>query len=196
MTIPEKDMQQPRCGMWDRQYSVSIIKKVYSDPTTAILAGKFLNQSDIITVEDWGCGYGGFENYVGQHQEYIGIDGSCSKAATHITDLELYSSDVDAIHMRHVIEHNPNWELVLGNAMCSFNKRMVLTLFTPFGSETQVINRVRNFGDSGRDMIDISFNRRDIVKFFETVKWTSQENMMTASQYGIEHIFFLEKKNG
>jgi len=47
-------------------------------------------------------------NYIWPHQSYIGIDGSNTKYADKIEDLVLYKTKVDAIHMRHVLEHNEN----------------------------------------------------------------------------------------
>ena len=124
---------QSRLGLWNKWYEKVSQKVVYHDPTTAKLAASFINQDNIFIVEDWGCGLGGFENYIGEHQTYIGLDGSNTQFASKIVDLEYFTSSVDAVHMRHVIEHNIAWQAVLENALFSFNKRMALTLFTPYG---------------------------------------------------------------
>jgi hypothetical protein len=42
-------------------------------------------------------------------------------------------------------------------------------------------------------MIDIGFLRDDIVNKFTEIDWFSVENIKTETQYGIEHMFFLEK---
>ncbi len=182
-----------RLGLWNKSYEGNPREQLYGDPSTAKVAGAFLNQRDIDTVEDWGCGFGGFKAYIGDRQTYIGVDGSQSRAATVIADLETYTSNVDAIHMRGVLAHNPNWESILLNAIASFNKRMVLTLFTPFQETTAVIDRMPNFNNTGVDMIDIGFARQDIVKHLSELTWFSIENIKTDTKYHVEHVFFLKK---
>ena len=188
-----RETSNSRMGLWDKSYSNSPQKKMYDDPTTGKIAGGFLNKGDILTVEDWGCGYGGFENYTGKHQTHVGIDGSHSPFASKIADLETYTSDTDAIHMRHILEHNPNWLIILHNSLKSFNKRMVLTLFTPYQNKTHILARYPNFNKTGVEMIDIGFLRDDIVNEFTEIDWFSVEYIKTETQYGIEHMFFLEK---
>lgn len=182
-----------RMGLWDKTYKNTTTQKIYADPSTAKIAGGFLNKEGILTVEDWGCGFGGFEKYIGKHQTYVGIDGSKSAFASKIVDLENYTSDTNAIHMRHILEHNPNWLIILQNALNSCNKRMVLTLFTPYQNETTTIAKYPNFNKTGVEMVDIGFLRDDIVNEFNGIKWFSVENIKTDSQYGVEHMFFIEK---
>ncbi|NJN39859.1 MAG: class I SAM-dependent methyltransferase [Gammaproteobacteria bacterium] len=144
-------------------------------------------------MEDWGCGLGGFKHCIDERQRYAGVDGSQSPYADLIVDLERYASSADAIHMRHVLEHNPGWPRILASALESFRKRMVLTLFTPFQNPTQVIARYPNFNGTGVEMVDIGFAREDIVRPFSDLRWFSIENIRTDTQYGVEHMFFLEK---
>ena len=42
-------------------------------------------------------------------------------------------------------------------------------------------------------MVDIGFCKDDIVNCFNGIQWFSIENIITKTQYGIEHIFLLEK---
>ncbi|MGY8654528.1 MAG: methyltransferase domain-containing protein [Verrucomicrobiia bacterium] len=182
-----------RTGMWDTHYADTDRNTVYDDPKTADMAAAFLNQPDIVTVEDWGCGYGGFKAHLADHQTYIGVDGSKTQAATKIVDLEKYTSTPDAVHLRHVLEHNPNWEPILVNALKSFQERMVLTLFTPFKGRTQVLNEYHNYNGTGITMVDIAFKRSDIVNHLESFNWTSEEGLATDSQYKVEHIFCLTR---
>lgn len=182
-----------RMGLWDKSYKNKFEVKLYDDPTTGKVAGGFLNDQEIAVVEDWGCGLGGFQAYMGPGQEYVGIDGSLTVAASKIVDLETYITQIDAIHMRHILEHNPGWARILNNALNSFRKRMVLTLFTPFQEKTQVIKKYPNFNDTGMEMIDIGFQRSDIVSEFHDIAWFSIENIKTGTQYGVEHMFFLKK---
>lgn len=182
-----------RVSLWNKLYNNSIERKLYDDPATGKLAGAFLNQKNINSIEDWGCGHGGFANYIGDHQVYVGVDGSKSPFASKIADLEFYSSSVDAIHLRHVLEHNLNWEGILNNAIASFSKRMVVTIFTPFQDENRIINRYPNFLGTGVEMVDIGFLRESIVRKFSGLKWFSIENIKTETQYSVEHMFFLER---
>jgi len=182
-----------RVGVWDLSYRGDKPRKMYDDAATAKIAGGFLNQPNILEIEDRGCGYGGFADYIGSHQTYIGVDGSQSKAASINADLVSYVSDVDAVHMRAIIEHNSDWLPILKNAIKSFRKRMVLTLFTPYQETTRLIDTMPNYNGTGHDMIDIGFARDDIVEHFKGLKWFSVENIKTVTKYEIEHMFFLER---
>ena len=185
--------QLSRVNLWDAIYNGKHERKMYDDPRTAEMAARFLRNAQIHEIEDWGCGHGGFKDFIRKDQNYIGIDGSKSKYADKIVDLENYRSTVDAIHMRHVLEHNPKWELVLQNALLSFKKRMVLTLFTPLVEETIILNEYPNFLKTGVTMIDIAFRVEDITKYFKGIKWNALFNLNTKTWYNVEHIFYLER---
>lgn len=193
MADPNSTYIGSRVGLWNARYENVENRKMYDDPHTAGLAGEFLRHETIQEVEDWGCGYGGFKEYLAPHQRYIGVDGSQTPFAERIVDLETYRSDVDAIHLRHVLEHNINWHSILSNALLSFKKRMVLTLFTPFVEETCIINQYEYFGGSNITMVDVAFRRDDIVSLFGGLKWESKENINTKTQYKVEHVFFLSR---
>src|ERR1700757_4314698 len=114
-------MSGSRLGLWNAWYETETGEaRVYGEATTAQLAGEWLDIPSITTVEDWGCGFGGFQRYIGTHQRYVGIDGSASRFATIIADLTTYRSTVDAVHIRHVLEHNPAWRDILQNVLGSF----------------------------------------------------------------------------
>jgi len=94
-------------------------------------AAKFLYYC--LTVEDWGCGAGGFLNY---RKDAIGVDGSDTKfAQKKFIDLCEYTSNVEGIHMRHVLEHNYNWQKILKNALNSATKKIAITFFIPPSDE-------------------------------------------------------------
>ena len=145
---------------------------------------------DCKEVEDWGCGGGFFKKFC--KTKYIGIDGSNSPFAHIKVDLHDYTSKVDAILLRHVIEHNYEWKKVLNNALSSFNKKLCLVLFTPLSNTTREIAHNRHVGV---DVPDISFSLNDIdeiIKQYPNIKYTF-EVLTTATQYNIETIFYLEK---
>ena len=177
---------------WDQLYKGDYERQMYSDDTTAKIAGFYFADIEIKTIEDWGCGFGGFKSYIKPEQQYVGIDGSPSKYADKIVDLETYQSNPDAIHMRHVLEHNLNWQKVLGNAMNSFQKKMVLTLFTPFTNVETIISDDPDFMGTGLRMVDISFELQRITALIDRYA-DGCLRLKTPTQYGQETMFFLMK---
>lgn len=91
--------------------------------------------ADCATVEDWGCGAQWFrEEMRGANPacNVRGIDGSpgCCDVAS---DLRTYRPEnrPDGIFMRHVLEHDYDWRMILANAATSFGRKFCLILFTP-----------------------------------------------------------------
>lgn len=143
------------------------------------------------TVEDWGCGTGGFKRFFKNSDvNYVGLDGSDTPFSDRKVDLTSYTSQVDGIFMRHVLEHNYEWKSILMNALRSFGQKMCLVMFTPFSDETKEIAHNRGHGV---DVPDISFRKEDLTDLFDGIDW-SVESFQTNTGYGIEHIFFLNKK--
>jgi hypothetical protein len=190
------DDHASRVGMWNGFYASEGNRRRrgwYGVPTTMKLAAKFLNMPEIVTVEDWGCGFGGFRRFLAKHQEYVGVDGSESPGATVNADLTQYRSEPDGLLLRHVLEHNPDWSLILDNALASFERRMVLIIFTPFLPETKEIRRYRHWHGCENMMVDIGFRKEEITdRFGEAITWT-EKRLKTRSQYRFEHLFYLEK---
>ena len=134
-------------------------RRVYGGLASYQIAGAFL--SNCATVEDWGCGYGTFRSHC-VSKSYVGIDGSKSPAAELVVDLRTYTSHVDGILLRHVLEHNPvGWDEILANALASFSRRMVLVTFTPFGERTRNLRR-RPRLDTGV-AVALSFDPQDLL---------------------------------
>lgn len=69
--------------------------------------------TDVTEVEDWGCGAGGFKRFC--RPRYVGVDGSKTPFADRVVDLCTYTSRVEGIMMRHVIEHSYLWRAILDN---------------------------------------------------------------------------------
>lgn len=177
-------------GKWDNWYRnvthMSSFK--YGDTVTYRLAEDFLSGLD---VEDWGCGTGGFKRL--HRGGYIGIDGSVTPFVDKVWDLRNYRSNTDGIMMRHVLEHNYDWEKVLENAIASFKKRFCLVMFTPFSDRTRVIAQNKQYGV---DVPDIVFNRNDIERHLKDFKWKLTDNIRNRTGYGVERIYFVEKGTG
>jgi hypothetical protein len=117
---------------------------------------------DCKEVEDWGCGFGDFREFC-LSAKYVGLDGSESPATDAVVDLRKYTSDVEGILLRHVLEHNPTgWRQIFVNALGSFSKKMVLVIYTPFGDVTRNLRR-----QSPPDVsvpVAMSFQKDDIVR--------------------------------
>lgn len=163
----------------------------YGDTITYKLGYEFLKTCN--TIEDWGCGVGGFKRLFvnGDLNKYTGIDGSNTPLSDIKADLLDYQSSVDGIFMRHILEHNYKWEKILENACNSFKSKMCLILFTPFTNETKEI--AHNL-QHGVDVPDISFNKNDLLLIFEKYNINCEViSLETNTGYHIEHIFYLNK---
>ena len=174
-------------GKWG--YEKFDVPTSYDDPLTYQLGADFLK--DCKTVEDWGCGTCFFSTVLDPNISYKGIDGSWSKFTNEIQDLAKYQSPnkPDGLFMRHILEHNYEWPAVLKNALASFKHKMVLVLFTPWVDETRVIAMNPN------DIPDISFKFDDIITCLELFKYTITSGLKTQTQYGVEHIFYIEREH-
>jgi len=193
--IPLTKTPFPESGAnaWDAAYESVQERRMYDDPMTARMAGSFLNHPDIITVEDWGCGLGGFRDYIADHQTYIGVDGSNTPFRTVEADLKTYTSTADAIHIRHVLEHNMCWKMILKNALASFQKRMVITIFTPFQKRTRLIGKYDSFRGGNMAIPDIGFGKSAFVKLLKPAPLVMLEAVESRTQYKQEQILFFER---
>jgi Glycosyl transferase family 2 len=169
---------------WDAWYRPVDSRQAYVDTITYRLGADFLSSCEV--VEDWGCGLGWMRNFI-PAERYVGLDGSASRFADRIVDLETYTSNVDGIFMRHVLEHNYAWEQLLLNALSSFRRRFVLVTFTPHGETTHVLDYQEDPG-----VPNISFAKTDITKHFDGLVWRD-ETYATDTQYGTETIFYVER---
>ena len=190
-------MENSMLSKWDGWYSDLTEKDMgafrYADTVTYQMAAAFLMDMD--EVEDWGCGAAGFKRFF--RGRYTGVDGSHTPFADKIVDLREYTSDTQSIMMRHVLEHNYDWPLVLNNALSSFQEKMCLVLFTPFVEKTQ---QIAHNAAWGVDVPDLSFARNDIEGFMKIhgCDWTLAPDIATVSGYGIEHVYCIikEKNHG
>jgi SAM-dependent methyltransferase len=174
---PRGDERQPMAGRWD--YGAA--EPFAYDAEESYRKGlAFLDGHGLI--EDWGCGTAYAKQFV-QASAYVGIDGSESRFVDKVADLQIYRSQADCIFMRHVLEHNYGWRLILENAVRSFRKRMVLVLFTPFAEDEKKI------GDND-GIPDLSLRREDVMAFLGGLSVT-EESLKSETQYGEEHIFYI-----
>ncbi len=178
-------------GKWDRWYE-GLSPDVpgsfrYAETVTYLMAAAFM--VDVEEVEDWGCGAGGFKRFF--RGRYIGVDGSATPYADKTADLCNYTSSVDGIVIRHVLEHNYNWISILKNAVLSFHQKLCLVLFTPFAEQTTEI--AHNLG-YGVDVPDLSLPQALIEQQFledPTLTFVRYLNLPTQAAYGVEHVYFV-----
>lgn len=144
---------------------------------TAYEAGmKFLDHDGWV-VEDWGCGTTWAKQFL-KYAGYRGIDFTPSRFVDHVADLTEYRSKADAIFMRGVLEHNPDWRTILTNARESFVHRLVVVTFIPFEDEDRIINpdwpTLAICGDDFHHILsDLTVERLDL----ETVSEFGQESV-------------------
>ena len=139
------------------------------------------------TVEDWGCGMAWGRRYVPEGR-YKGVDGSPAAGpfADVICDLRDWVTSVDGIFMRHVLEHNTDYGVILANAVRSFRKRLVVVGFTPWSDgETRRLD--------GGGLVDLSFAMTDITDHFKGLTFRYEEQDMPESQYGMNSTFYVER---
>jgi hypothetical protein len=179
-------------GRWARWYRglTADDPQPYGDSDSYRILAEWVSDCDL--VEDWGCGKGWMRRFVPDTiARYRGVDGTRSPFADIVADLTQYRSDVDGIVLRHVLEHDWNWELILRNAMASFRHRFGLALFTPLADTTHEIAYTPDVG-----VPDISFAEADLVAHFDGCTWTRVDLVPSPTQYGVEHIYLVERTTG
>ena len=178
-------------GKWD--YS-KIEEACYSDPKceSYIKGAEYLGDS----CEDWGGGTGWAGKYF---KEYRNVEGSAHKNVDEIADLAEYTSDVDNIFMRQVLETNKDWRKILDNVKKSFKKKFCLVVYTPEVEVTKVgSTHIPVDGNNNKMegiLYEIHFNRQDIRDCFPDGEFkVSEEVVKTKQGYGEDWIFYVERK--
>lgn len=145
----------------------------------------YLKAAEYLTgpVEDWGCGKKYSQQFF--HGPYKGIDGT-PDGCDQVADLTKYTSDVEGIMLRHVLEHNFEWKKILVNALKSCKKLCVIVC-TPFEQETKLI-RIDEFG-----IPIFSFSKVELTSLFPKYR---QETVYGDAwgQKCEETIFYVEAK--
>jgi len=143
-------------GRWDAWYGdTPSVPRYYGSADTYELVADFLRG---MAVEDWGCGLAAYADH--HEGRYTGVDGTASQYVDTIADLTAFRSASPAILLRHVLEHNYDWRLVLDNAIASTTERLAIVLFMPLAEETTVVHE----DVGGLGVPDISFALDDITQ--------------------------------
>lgn len=156
------------------------------EDTTYALGMGFLDGLPL--VEDWGCGGRWAQRFL-TRGEYLGIDGTSTFADVN-ADLREYRSQADGIFMRHVLEHNDDWRLILANAVASFGSRFALIVFTPFRERTE---RMTDWDWVVPPVVNISFRREDLLEILTPFD-VREEHVRTDTPCGGEHVFYVTRK--
>lgn len=171
---------------WAPWYTTATETLPYADTVTYQLGADWLLG---LSVEDRGCGYGWFKKL--HKGDYQGVDGTAIFGAKE-ADLRTYRNPVEGIYMRHVLEHNYQWEPILTNALQDFTKRMALVLFTPMSSG-EGVKEVTFFEPIG--VPDLSMDEQMLSQMFaEHGVSSSYQDLQTSAAYGVERIYFLSKE--
>jgi len=137
-------------------------------------------------VEDWGCALCHARKYRDTHAKkgYRGIDGTAGKADV-IADLSTYRSLTDGLFMRHVLEHNLDWRIILNNALSSFTKRMSLIMFLQLSECDEAPEQ----DPSGPITLQISGpDLREMI-----APYVQMELRVKKAEHKIDTVFLLEK---
>ena len=173
-------------GKWNRWYSDLPEPQSYGSTETYEIGAEFL--ADCGTIEDWGCGKGFMRTLI-DPARYRGIDGSESRFADEVADLAEYVSTVDGVFIRHVLEHDRRWKLILSNALDSARRKLVVVLFTPMADAT---HEIAWNADPG--VPDISFRIEDLEAVLSDDFDITVETIESATQYGVETVLLCERK--
>jgi hypothetical protein len=158
-----KDQEQFNpVGKWLKQYEKADQTSRYGDEDSYLMGCTLLQ--GLASVEDWGCGLGYARKYFNEGC-YKGVDGSLSKFCDEVDDLTTRQSQPDGIFLRHVLEHNLEWEKLLRNAVACAQKRLVVVGFTRLARETTYAWDVDGYPC-------IEFKAEDIEKCFDGLLWT------------------------
>jgi len=169
---------------WD--YKRLYVAPSGGDGRTYEEAAAWLAALDCHIVQDWGCGTAWAKKFFMQRGiRYVGLD-YAPGYADEIRDLAEYVGETDGIVMRHLLEHNFTWKVILRNALASC-RHLALVIFTPFtrGAEpTHVIAWNRLEG-----VPDLSLNKAELTGNFGL--W-AERRLETPTQYGEETIFIVQ----
>jgi len=175
-------------GKWSKQYRGVTRPQHYGDSPSYRRGADLL--ADCSVVEDWGCGLGWFRQFLGRDQVYRGLDGTISNFCTAVADFSTYRSETEGLYMRHVLEHNYDWETVLNNALGSFTKRFVLVTFTPF---TNVTPHEELRYEEDYDVPTLALNHDVLISHFDEFNWTEETLLSAQAYYGSETLFVIDR---
>lgn len=178
-------------GRWDQVYAGAKEPAPYGDTYTYDIGVSWLAGCRV--VEDWGCGYGWFAHKRGTART-VSVDGSATPFADVEDDLRTRDTQVEGIFLRHVLEHNAGWDVLLRNACQSFTRRMCVVIFTPFVGQTEMWY-MEHFGDGMIPTYRFSFGELlDCIP--EDVSIAPLLDLPSPNtSHNVEHVLLLSKES-
>lgn len=110
---------------------------MYATADTYRLAAEWLRACP--SVADWGGGSGYFKTFLPSDVQYTLVDGTAQTTDQVLADLTKYDQPTDGILIRHVLDINADWRIILHNALRAFRQRMVVITYTPAVEQTTYI---------------------------------------------------------
>lgn len=198
--VETPDSKEKRLGVWDKCYTLPL------DGITIQMIAVALKKFGVSSVEDWGCGYTVLRSLlVASGVKYFGVDGSDVQNCHITADLRTRVSDrsPQVVILRHVLEHNTDWQTILSNALKSTQTYVIAVLFTPWlpgkTTETSKVVNKYPFGTltAENPMVELMLSKQcfdSVVKNegFEIIEDIS--NILTPSSYGNETFIVMKRK--
>lgn len=181
-------------GLWEPTYR-SRPAFPYGTDKTYLIGAKYLSCCQ--TVEDWGCGTQWFRrvmNQVDPTVRVLGLDGSAG-FCDRVVDLHQYIPQPrpEGIFLRHVLEHNREWRTILEHALTSFEKRMVLVLFTPF-SERETLLSEYSFPTGGScPYLSLSQAELGRILYGHGLHFRVETMPSPETEFGLETVYWISR---
>jgi hypothetical protein len=179
-------------GLWEPCYRVRE-PFPYGTDLTYRLGAEFLVACR--TVEDWGCGTQWFRRVmqkINPGARVIGLDGSAGYC-DRIVDLVDYRPEElpDGIFLRHVLEHNQAWRTLLDHALESFNRRMVLVLFTPFADRETLLSNYEFPTGGSCPYLSLSQRELELILCRHGMQYRFETMPSPDTEIGLETVFWI-----
>jgi hypothetical protein len=181
-----------RGSRWDVVYAPPAEPRPYGPLASYRLAAQFLG--DCAKVEDWGCGWAWFRRYLPDTVRYRGVDGSRGARADVARDLRLYraSAPAEGVLLRHVLDHNPDWAVILENALASFSRKLCLVFFAPLRAGDRAVSLGH---DPATGVDDLSLPRAGVEGLLDRSggDWWSVVLQTGCPPYTTEEMYFVTR---
>lgn len=115
----------------------SLQHPLYATAETYLLAAEWLR--NCATVADWGGGSGFFQTFLPASVRYTLVDGTVQTTDQVLADLRTYQEPSDGILLRHVLDINADWRVILRHAVEACRQRLMVITYTPAVTQTAYI---------------------------------------------------------
>lgn len=144
-------------------------------------------------IADWGGGTGYAKQFV-KRSTYTVIDGSKSLASNLTVDLAKFDGESECILLRHVLEHNYNWQDILVNVIKNFARRAAIVTFMPFEYATILDHEESSYlGSIGESVPVLRLYEDEFLTIVDPYLVYRERLGMSSASTPDENIFYLEK---